>query len=82
MRVNLENKATYEKKVMYISNGENTFMNIGDINTGLVRKDIINKMFNGLPSKSNTKKIILAFVIMQSGTKNFLSKQKDFLFIF
>lgn len=60
MRVNLENKATYEKKVMYISNGENTFMNIGDINTGLVRIDIINKMFNGLPSKSNTKKIILA----------------------
>lgn len=59
MRVNLENKATYEKKVMYISNGENTFMNIGDINTGLVRIDIINKMFNGLPSKSNTKKIIL-----------------------
>jgi hypothetical protein len=57
MKINEENKIHYEKMVKNVHNGEDMFLKIKDINTGLVRVESMSKLLCELPKNKNKKKI-------------------------
>ena len=74
MKINEENKIRYEKMVKNVHNGEDMFLKIKDINTGLVRGESMSKLLCELPKNENKKKIKL-LVISDYG--EFVSELKN-----